>query len=391
MDNARERTQDGHMNETPRSEADSGFDPHKVRGITDVKRPTDDRMVAGVCAGIAKHLNIDPVILRVVLAALTFVGFAGVILYLAGWFLLPSEDEEKSVAAQWFKLDENEEQFRVVGLIAAGVLAITAGTGVLGGDWGQPFPWFGLIALAGIYFWIIRPAQKRREQAEPETRTVVTQTASGETVTQQLITEPKVPKTPWSPILTLVTLFSALIAMGGVALYADANESQPWTTYAVAALGVIAVGLLIGSFFGNGEPLIWIGIMVAIVLALSALLPSAKIGASHYPNNINAFDTSYTLGIGEMRINFDELADPMKLEGSTVDVEVGIGSTRIVVPEDVNVEVNADLTAGEIRVFDRKTNGTQTQLTYEADNPLGSKLILNIDQTFGDVIGRAHV
>ena len=385
MDNARERTQDGHMNETPRSEADPGFDPHKVRGITDVKRPTDDRMVAGVCAGIAKHLNIDPVILRVVLAALTFVGFAGVILYLAGWFLLPPEDEEKSVAAQWFKLDENEEQFRVVGLIAAGVLAITAGTGVLGGDWGQPFPWFGLIALAAIYFWIIRPAQKRREQAEPETRTVVTQTASGETVTQQLITEPKVPKTPWSPILTLVTLFSALIAMGGVALYADANESQPWMTYAVAALGVIAVGLLIGSFFGNGEPLIWIGIMVAIVLALSALLPSAKIGASHYPNNINAFDTSYTLGIGEMRINFDELADPMKLEGSTVDVEVGIGSTRIVVPDDVNVEVNADLTAGEIRVFDRKTNGTQTQLTYEADNPLGSKLILNIDQTFGDV------
>ena len=385
MDNARERTQDGHMNETPRSEADPGFDPHKVRGITDVKRPVDDRMVAGVCAGIARHLNIDPVILRVVLAALTFVGFAGVILYLAGWFLLPPEDEEKSVAAQWFKLDENEEQFRVVGLIAAGVLAITAGTGVLGGDWGQPFPWFGLIALAAIYFWIIRPAQKRREQAEPETRTVVTQTASGETVTQQLITEPKVPKTPWSPILTLVTLFSALIAMGGVALYADANGSQPWTTYAVAALGVIAVGLLIGSFFGNGEPLIWIGIMVAIVLALSALLPSAKIGASHYPNNINAFDTSYTLGIGEMRINFDELADPMKLEGSTVDVEVGIGSTRIVVPDDVNVEVNADLTAGEIRVFDRKTNGTQTQLTYEADNPLGSKLILNIDQTFGDV------
>lgn len=374
------------MNETPRREAEPGFDPHKVRSITDVKRSSDDRMVAGVCGGVAKHLNIDPVILRVILAALTFVGFAGVILYLAGWLLLPSDDEEKSIAAQWFKLDDNEEQFRVVGLIIAGVLAITAGTGVFGGDWSQPFPWFGLIVLAGVYFWVIRPAQLRRErEAQAVPQTVVTTTPDGETVTQQIIVTPPAPRRPWSPILSLVTISGALIAMGAVALYANANESQPWTTYGVTALGVIAVGLLIGTFFGDGGPLIAIGTVLAIALAISAVIPSGKIGQSHYPENVNSFDSSYKLGIGEMRINLDELAEPASLEGNSIDVEVGIGSTRIVIPDDVNVEVRADLVAGEIRVFDRKTNGTQTQLTYEADEPFAPKLILNIDQSIGDV------
>jgi len=368
------------MNETP-PETDTGFDPHKVRGIADVKRSSDDRMVAGVCSGLAKYLNIDPVILRVILAALTVVGFAGVILYLAGWFFLPSDDADKSVAARWFKLDENEEGFRIVGLIVAGVFAITAGTGLFGNNWDAGFPWFGLLVLAAVYFLIIKPAQRRKQRA---TTAVGTQTADGETVTQQLVAEPG-PKTPWSPLLTLVTLSSALIALGAVALYADANGSLPWTTYAVAALGVIAVGLLIGTFFGNAGLLIPIGGMIAIALAISALLPSSRIGHDVYPEDRSTVPTSIQLGIGQLDVNLNRLDDPEALLGRTVEVETGIGSTKIIVPRELNVEINADLTAGEIRVFDRKTNGTETELHYPADDDRASKLTLNIEQSLGDI------
>lgn len=376
------------MNETP-PEADTGFDPHKVRSIVDVKRSSEDRMVAGVCAGLAKHLNIDPVILRVILAALTFVGFAGVILYLAGWFFLPADNEDKSVAAKWFKLDENEEQFRIVGLIVAGVFAITAGTGLFGNNWDAPFPWFGLIALAAVYFWIIKPAQRRKERTmptttAPETTVVETQNADGETVTQQLAIE-KEPKAPWSPVLTLVTLSSSLIAVGAVALYANANGSLPWTTYAVAALGVTAVGLLIGTFFGNAGPLIPIGGMIAIALAISAILPSSRIGHDVYPEDTSTVASSYKLGIGQLDLNLDDVDNPASLAGRTVKVKIGIGSTKIIVPRDLNVEVNAKLRAGEIRVFDRKTNGTQTELHYPADDTFAAKLTLDVSQTFGDI------
>ena len=54
-------------------------------------------------------------------------------------------------------------------------------------------------------------------------------------------------------------------------------------------------------------------------------------------------------------------------------------------PRDLNVEVNAKLRAGEIRVFDRKTNGTQTELHYPAGDALASKLTLDVSQTFGDI------
>lgn len=386
MDATRVRAQDGAMNETPpqAEQTEPGFDPHKVRGIADVKRSTDDQMVAGVCSGVAKYLNIDPVILRVILAALTFVGFAGIILYVAGWLLLPAEDEEKSIAAGWFKLDQNEEQFRVVGLIVAAILAFTTGTGIIDGDWGQPFPWFGILVLAVLYFLVIRPAQRRKNR--PSTYTFAEPVAGpdGDAVTQVLTPEPEL-KTPWSPMLTLVTLSAALIALGGVAAYANANESLPWTTYAVAALGVIAVGLLIGTWFGNGGLLILIGSVIALALAVSALLPSSQIGHDVYPGINSTVPSSIQMGIGRLDVNFNRLDNPEALHGRTIDVENGIGSTRIVVPRDLNVEVNAKLTAGEIRVFGRKTNGTETDLNYPADDELAPKLTLNINQTLGDI------
>jgi phage shock protein C len=50
-------------------------------------------MIAGVCAGIAEYLDIDPTVIRVVYAALSLftVGFPGLILYLVLTILIPNE------------------------------------------------------------------------------------------------------------------------------------------------------------------------------------------------------------------------------------------------------------------------------------------------------------
>lgn len=50
-------------------------------------------MIAGVCAGIAEYLEIDPTVIRVVYAALSLftVGFPGLILYLVLAILIPNE------------------------------------------------------------------------------------------------------------------------------------------------------------------------------------------------------------------------------------------------------------------------------------------------------------
>jgi phage shock protein PspC (stress-responsive transcriptional regulator) len=57
-------------------------------------------MVAGVAAGIARSLGVDPVVVRVAFAVLTLAGGAGLPLYLAGWLLIPDELSGESLAAQ---------------------------------------------------------------------------------------------------------------------------------------------------------------------------------------------------------------------------------------------------------------------------------------------------
>lgn len=52
-------------------------------------RSRDDKVIAGVCGGIAKYFNIDPVLVRVLWVVLTLMGAAGVLLYLILWAVVP--------------------------------------------------------------------------------------------------------------------------------------------------------------------------------------------------------------------------------------------------------------------------------------------------------------
>jgi phage shock protein PspC (stress-responsive transcriptional regulator) len=56
-----------------------------------LSRSTSDRMVAGVAGGIAEYLSVDPVVVRILFAALALFGGGGIILYLVCWLLMPEE------------------------------------------------------------------------------------------------------------------------------------------------------------------------------------------------------------------------------------------------------------------------------------------------------------
>lgn len=63
-------------------------------------RPYEGRMIAGVAGGIAQYLNVDPTIVRIVLAVLTVAGGAGIPVYVAGWLLMPDEGATQSLASE---------------------------------------------------------------------------------------------------------------------------------------------------------------------------------------------------------------------------------------------------------------------------------------------------
>src|SRR3954466_13374722 len=61
-------------------------------GYKQLRRPLDDRMVAGVCSGVARYLGIDPVLVRVGFAVLAFVTWgAALIAYPVMWIIMPDE------------------------------------------------------------------------------------------------------------------------------------------------------------------------------------------------------------------------------------------------------------------------------------------------------------
>ena len=56
---------------------------------------SSDRIVAGVCGGIAEYFDIDPTLIRVVYVILSLfsVAFPGVLLYIILMLLIPNYDQ----------------------------------------------------------------------------------------------------------------------------------------------------------------------------------------------------------------------------------------------------------------------------------------------------------
>jgi phage shock protein C len=65
-----------------------------------LRRPTDDRIVAGVCSGIGRYLGVDPVLVRVAFAILVVLSWGTALLaYPIMWFIMP--DEPAPAAPAW--------------------------------------------------------------------------------------------------------------------------------------------------------------------------------------------------------------------------------------------------------------------------------------------------
>jgi phage shock protein PspC (stress-responsive transcriptional regulator) len=73
----------------------------------ELRRSTDDRMLAGVAGGLARYLDVDATLVRIAFAVLTVVGGAGVPLYLACWLLIPEDGADQSVAASFLDSHRN--------------------------------------------------------------------------------------------------------------------------------------------------------------------------------------------------------------------------------------------------------------------------------------------
>jgi phage shock protein PspC (stress-responsive transcriptional regulator) len=130
----------GPMDSTPRPPL-AGLPPGLVR------RP-DERVVAGVCAGIARWIGVDPLVVRVATVVLALANGVGVVAYLVAWLVLPAEGEGTAAEPAAGRPAGGGR----AGELAVGVGCVTLGTLLLV-RWAAPFFPDGLVwpaAIAGL-------------------------------------------------------------------------------------------------------------------------------------------------------------------------------------------------------------------------------------------------
>jgi signal transduction histidine kinase len=137
-----------------------------------LRRQPDQALIAGVCAGLARRLGVDPLVVRVAFVAITAVGGAGLALYALLWWLLPTDAGERR-----FTLPGGVKSVQVaagIGLLMLALLLVLR-------DWGL---WFGdatvwptvLVVSGAALLWrqgVARPAPEVATEAGGRERRAV--------------------------------------------------------------------------------------------------------------------------------------------------------------------------------------------------------------------------
>lgn len=155
------------MTEDPRiEEAGPAAPPEPDR--PPLTRAEHHRVVAGVCGGLGRHLDIDPVVFRVVTVVLCLSGGLGLFLYGLAWLIVPTDDAAKGRGGR----TELQRVLtgRVDGQSVGAVLLTVIGTGVFFSSMGDGDQMFPLLLLGALVFLAVRYDPDRRRGRGRERR-----------------------------------------------------------------------------------------------------------------------------------------------------------------------------------------------------------------------------
>ncbi len=289
-----------------------------------LRRSRSERVLAGVCGGVARSLGLDPVLVRVVVAVLAFVGGAGLLLYVVGWLLLPEDTGRASVADRALGRRPDGGNHRPVGLAVALVVGVLVAASLVFDRWDGVL----LLALAvvGLVLWIDRRPERMATTGAPgplptpgapgygtatyaapayaapayaatasaygpstdgppttgptpgaSDPTAVLDPASPLDPTAPHDGGPPQPPTAWSPspppppapprarsMLFAGTMSCLLIALGTLGAVDAGGGDVSGGAYPALALGVVGAGLVLGAWVGRSRGLVVVGLQLSV-------------------------------------------------------------------------------------------------------------------------------
>lgn len=98
--------------------------------IRRLERPEDDRIIAGVAAGLGRYFDLTPTVFRLAFVVLTLLGGVGILIYVAAVLVMPKEGEDASIFERALA-DRRQHPGRLVGLglVALAILIVLSHVG----------------------------------------------------------------------------------------------------------------------------------------------------------------------------------------------------------------------------------------------------------------------
>ena len=134
-----------------------------MSSIWTIRRSTSDAKFAGVCGGVARHWNVDPVLVRVGWVLLALSGGIGLVLYVAGWLLIPADGKERPVIHDL--LGEQADKLSREVWVAIVVLACVVSVAAFGSI--SPFGFGPALILAVIWYFGYYRTKVRKSPSPP--------------------------------------------------------------------------------------------------------------------------------------------------------------------------------------------------------------------------------
>jgi hypothetical protein len=188
------------------------------------------------------------------------------------------------------------------------------------------------------------------------------------------------------------TLALLAIGMGILGLY-DADNTVPDGAYAALATAIIGGMLVVGAIRGRPGGLIFLGVLSTLALAANVVVGSEFGGDAQRINDVPttaaAVSDHYEASVGEIRLDLTDVRDPEELAGKTIDLDLRTGHVHVIVPESLNLQVDAELEyAGGINVPNDDGGGWNPSVDrYFPGTPAtdDQPLELDIDAKFGQI------
>lgn len=338
-------------------------------------RPRTDRVFRGVCTAVGRATGTDPVLWRVLAVVLTIFGGSGIVLYLAGWLVIPEEGRGESEAQRLLRGGRVSTPATVVAVVI-GVIAV----GAVLGDGRGAVP---VLVVAVLAFLV---ARTRREPAPVGAVPAGWTTSPGWTAPatgpwgRTAAPEWAPPATGWagSPYaapqatkderppsghLGRLTVSAVVLTVGALLLAAALGASGITASVVVAAaLLVTGLGLLVGARWGRSRWLIALAVVLALALAATTSADRTWSSSTGDRTWVVTGASTHKLGAGDATLDLRPLSTA-ELTDVPVQARVGVGHLVVLVPADLPVQLDAHVSAGEVRVVGPDGDVTDEQGT----------------------------